>query len=361
MTLQIYKYNLKFVSMKKLFVAIGLVCVAIPLSYLLILNPFEHEADFSLSDFYTRASIRRSPTLISQDIVIVKADSLSRLGIARLAQQVDSCGSAVTVLDIMMNYPSSDDSLVVEALSGCSNLVIPYDIYSDTYGPIYSFIPNTSKGYANLESAGPENVVRKFSLENGLFASLDGAALKLYKPNLSYPKNGLIRYEVYEFEEFSPAEIVEFGDELKGKIVLIGCVNDFTDCHPTPIGMGPGVLIHARILQTVLSENTPRKASTFLVFIVSILLSIALMWIHIAYSSNNGDLGNFMLRINQIVLLYFIYLIGTILWHKSNYYFDLSLAITLVASASIVYDLIYGVLALIKWGKNNRLDGKQVL
>ncbi len=42
--------------MKKLLIAIGLVCIAIPFSYLLILNPFEHEADFSLSDFYTKAS-----------------------------------------------------------------------------------------------------------------------------------------------------------------------------------------------------------------------------------------------------------------------------------------------------------------
>ena len=43
--------------MKKLLIAIGLVCIAIPFSYLLILNPFEHEADFSLSDFYTKASV----------------------------------------------------------------------------------------------------------------------------------------------------------------------------------------------------------------------------------------------------------------------------------------------------------------
>ncbi len=345
--------------MKKLLIAIGLVCIAIPFSYLLILNPFEHEADFSLSDFYTKVSVRKSQPRISKDIVIISADGLSRLEIARLARQVDSCGPAAAVVDILMNYPSAEDSQVIEVLSGCRHLVTPYDLYADQAGPVYSYLPNTVQGYANLKSASPEKVIREFRLAEKSHLSMDGAVIKLYKPDLPLPQQGLIRFDGDEIDLYTPDELEKYGEDLKGKIVLIGCIKDFSDCYPTPVGTRPGVLIHASILQTVLTERVPVVANKLLVLIVSILLSIGLMFLHVHLCTISGDIGNLLLRINQIILLYLIYLCGTMLWHGANIYFDLSLAITLVASASVVYDIIYGIPALLKWGKSLSSHGKK--
>lgn len=320
------------------------------LAWLILLNPFEHEADFALSDFYIRTADRALPSSLHPDIVIVGVDGLNRMEIAHVTSLIDALGAKVVALDVFMNDTSPYDADVLASLEICDHLVLPISLTGADTSSIFSSLTNARYGYVNLDSAREGGTVRSFTLlRDGMqsFASILAGK--------NEPVTGLIRFDGVEFDILSPDEIN--GDAVRGKTVLVGNINDFSDGHTTPVGILPGVLIHAYTARTIMDGCTPRPWSTWIIFLIAFLTGTLILWQHALVSLKDGDIGNLCSRIVQIGLLFLFYLIGSSLFVRQGVYADFSLPIILSAAVLLLYDIVHGILSLKNlWKKRNVPD-----
>ena len=333
---------------KHFFIALAITCLAFPVSLLLVLNPFERSADFALSDFYTRAAMRKAEPTISKEVVIVGVDGLSRKETADVVAFVDYFKPKVVALDVFMEYPSESDSSVVSVLNECSTLMLPEDLNNTEHGPVYSNVKPAYWGYANLEATQHGAVVRRFCIEKDGKQALAAIAAVRGMTSDSIGNGGLIVFQGHEFDVVTPEELAKLGASLEGKIVLVGNLSDISDRHPTPIGEMAGVLIHANIIQTIIDGSAPKEAGRAWCLILAFCISLLLMWAHVRVSHISGEIANLALRISQLVMLYLIYLAGSLLFIKFGLYVDFALTILLVAAASVAFDVFYGVAAIFR-------------
>lgn len=315
--------------------ALATTFLAIPAIYILVLNPFENTTDFAMSDFYIRTANRTRPTTVCKDVVILAVDNLSRKEIALSAKKADSLGARTIALDIFMNWKTDDDNDVINSLSSCKNLILPSSLTDEMTSPVFQEIANVQYGYTNLECDWVGAKIRTFSTEKTNARSF--AAVACGSNDII---DAIIRYDCKDFEIIYPEELCT--DAVNGKIVLIGNINDFSDCHPTPIGVLPGVMIHAFIARTIIDNNIPRPISRSMICLIAVFIVYLFAFIHSFNNSIDGDYANFLSRIIQFLLLYFLYMSGAILFNRYNIYFDLSFIIILVAAMLWVYDIIFG-------------------
>lgn len=318
---------------------------AVLLALLLFLNPFEHEADFAFSDFYIRTAGRMHKPKLHSDIVIVRADSLGRQEIADVTALADLLGAKTVGLDVFMNGETSLDDEVLATLSSCDHLVLPSSLTGADKASIFSSLPGAAYGYVNLDSRYEDGTIRSFTLfRNGVssFASV--------LTGVNTPCSGIIRYDGVEFDVLSPNELTR--EAVLGKIVLVGNLNDHSDCHLTPIGVLPGVLIHAYTTRTLVDGCTPRGIPIWLIVALSLLTGAVILWLHTLIG---GDLANLCSRIGQLVLLFVLYLVGTSLFVSHNLYADFSLPMLMVAAVLLMYDILHGVVELVqRWRKRKQ-------
>ncbi|MCR5071054.1 MAG: CHASE2 domain-containing protein [Bacteroidales bacterium] len=332
--------------MKRFLLALGITVVAVPLMWVLVLNPFEHEADFALSDFYTRTAQRMHPVRLDSNIVVIGVDSLSRLEIAQAAEMADFLGAAAVGLDVFMNGSTPDDAEVLAALASCDHLVLPSSLTEKLPDSIFPALADTPCGYVNLESSVDGGIVRSYGTERNGFQGFAAAVCGQSGPG------GIIRYDGVDFDVLKPDEMSEAG--IEGRFVFIGNINDFSDCHPTPVGTMPGVMIHAYTARTILDGCTPKPLSKALQFAIAFVIVFLLIWLHSCVSAKISDLANFTIRIGQLILLLVLYIVGAGQFANHGIYADFSLTLLLVASAMVVYDLVYGIIALVRKKRNVR-------
>ena len=334
--------------LKYLLTALAITLLAFPLTWLLILNPFEREADFALSDFYTRAAARKAQTVVSNDVAVVGVDGLSRLEIARVVDFVDWCEPAAVALDVFMNYPSPTDDEVREALSGCATLVLPCNLAEPDKGPVFGQLTPAATGFVNLETTQLGEIVRRFRTAANGTDSFAAAAIRCAGREVKdIPAKALVSFQGREFDVIEADELSALAQGLKGKIVLVGNLNDASDCHPTPVGEMAGVLIHAHIIQTLLDGSAPRDAGPFWKFLCAFCICLLLMWAHVSISAVSSDIANLTLRVTQLIMMYLIYLLGSEFFIHAGIYIDFSLTILLVAAASVAFDICFGLVALL--------------
>ena len=318
--------------------ALATTILAIPAVYLLILNPFEKTSDFAMSDFYIRTANRTRPTTLCKDIVILSVDNLSRKEIATIAQLADSNGAKSVALDVFMKWKTEDDYYVINALSSCHNLILPSSLTDEMSSPVFNEITNAQYGYTNLECNWEGAKIRTFSSKTSSLQSFAAAAC-----DSKGDTNGIIRYDCKDFEILYPEDIC--AESVQGKIVFIGNLNDFSDCHPTPIGVLPGVLIHAFIARTILDSNSPKPISKTIDYLIAIIIVFSFALLHSFNNAIDGDFANFLSRCIQFFLLYVLYMSGAILFINHNIYSDLSLIIILVAAMLWAYDMLFGIIS----------------
>ena len=332
--------------MKRLFLALAITAIAVPLMWLLVLNPFEHKADFALSDFYIRTAVRMRPARLDPHIVVVSVDGLSRLEIAETAEKADLLGAASIGLDVFMNGSTPDDEEVLASLSSCEHLVLPASLTEAFPNSLFHALPDAVSGYVNLETSVDGGVVRTYG---GAYSGVQSFASLVCGQEGS---GGIIRFDGVDFEVLTPDELN--ADNMEGKVVFLGNLNDFSDCHSTPVGTLSGVIIHAYIARTILDGCTPKPLPSALLFALSFLIVFLFVWLHATVSSGIKDLSNFTIRIGQLVLLLILYIAGAGLFARHGIYADFSLTLLLVASAMLVYDLIYGIIALVAHKKTKK-------
>lgn len=333
--------------MKKLLKAILITLIAIPFMYLLVIDPSKHNGDFALSDFYLRSSQRMHSTVCPSDVVILSVDKLSRLEIAEVVEKVDYLGARSVAMDVFMDFSTPDDPEVVAALSSCEHLILPSSLTEPFQSPVFSQLPDKTYGYTNLPCAAPGGIIRSFSIREGNDVSFAAAAC-----GKAEGKDGIIRYDGYDFDILYPEDIKR--ESVAGKIVFVGNLNDFSDSHPTPAGTLPGVLIHAYVCQTILDGSTPRECPGWLLFLIAFLIGTGMLWCKMRIAAFDGSIASLTIRIGQLVLLLVFYLVGVAFLVYKGLYVDFSLSFLMIAACMLVADIIKGITAIIRLVKNKR-------
>ena len=329
-------------------IAVSIAAVAYPLTALLVLNPFEQTVDFELSDFYIRTANRRTAPRLSNDIVLIPVDAYSRSGIVDVVRAVDSLGAAATVVDVFMMTRQDGDDTLAAKLGMCRNLIVPNSKSDDFDYSLYANLESSEYGYAELSTESTKEVIRYYESICGDLNSLAATATKLYNDTAAPQGENLINFVGKDFEVLDPSEFVDLGGLVKGKIAIIANLNDFGDVHRTPIGYLPGATIHAYIIQTILDDSTPRPARTALPYVVAFIICILLFLGHLYINLEvNGDVANLAFRVAQLVLLYLIYLTGASVFIHYNTYFDFSITLLLIAAASVLFDITFGIIGLL--------------
>jgi len=326
--------------MKNWIKALIITCLAVPTMQVLVLNPFEQAADFSMSDFFIRTSNKVHPSIVLNQVAIVSVDDLSRLEIAQVVEKVDYCGAKVVALDVFMNWNTDDDNEVVRSLSSCENLILPSSLTDNVLSPVFQKVNGAVYGYTNLECNWPGAQIRTFSAGDNDMLSFAAAACDYKNPDLS----GIIRYDCRDIEIIYPQE-VSF-ETVQGKIVFVGNINDFSDCHPTPVGVLPGVMIHAYIARTLLENCTPKPLSKPICIILSFVLIYLLTLMHSYNNDIDSDFANFIMRLVQLLVSIALYFVGAILFIRFNCYADISLVLLYIAAMLLVFDVIYGFISI---------------
>jgi hypothetical protein len=337
--------------------------LALVVMQLLVLDPFEREADFQLSDFYARTFDRHAQKRLSDDIVIVKVDKEGRDGIVKTAGLVTDAGASVTVMDIFMDREEECDTNRASLLEGCGGgLILPTTLSGREPSSLYSRVPSALDGYAELSTPVDKGeTIRYYRSVTDGSASLAGTAAYTYRGGdiLLDDKERLIDFSTAFFDEFTPEEVAEDPSCVAGRIALICNVKDFGDVHLTPLGPMPGAFIQAHIMDTILHDRAPHGCPSWIPLLIAFLLCALLFWptLTLSFEMEKNDLAFFILRIVQLLLLLIIYCLGAILYVRYNFYIDLSICLLLLGSASLIAECVIGVRALRKYMKE-RKEGK---
>lgn len=353
----------------------GTVAMAYVISHFLIYDissisyfkPMEKTKELAITDFYQIVSNKKNVKPLEQNIAIVSIDSCGRREIAQLLEAIDFCNPAAVGLDVFFNYPSADDSLLISAIEECNNIVLPcstvYDKQSGTCtGYTGSFFYNslsTEKSYGAVNLAGNDmqsliREFRPFHLCNGdTINSFATALAKIASPDsyriLKERDNVMetINFPAYEFDVYTPQEVLEFSDELEGKIVLFGSIEEQWDLHVTPVSSQmPGIMIHAHSIATILNNIYIKELNGWVIWLIAIILSTIMLIIK--DKLDNIKFESFIMRIIQMLMLYLIIVTGYSFYNNWHLSIDFAIPLMMVGLIFAARDICNGGESLIQ-------------
>ena len=330
-------------------------------------KPMEKSRELAITDFYQIVANNKNIKALEQNIVIVSIDSCGRREIAQLLETIDFCNPAAVGLDVFFNYPSADDSLLISAIEGCNNLVLPcsavYDNQSGSCtGYTGSFFYNslsTKKSYGSVNLAGNDmqsliREFRPFHLCNGdTINSFATALVKIASPDsyrmLKERGNTMetINFPAYEFDVYTPQEVLEFSEELEGKIVLIGSLEEPWDFHVTPVSSQmPGIMIHAHSIATILNNRYIKELDGWVIWLIAIVLSAAMLIIK--EKLDNIKFESLIMRGIQMLMLYLIIVTGYSFYNSRHLSIDFAIPLMMVGLIFTARDIWNGSESLIQ-------------
>lgn len=323
--------------------------------------------EVAITDFYQIVANKTNIKVLNQDIVIIAIDSCGRKEIAHLLEVIDFCNPAAVGLDVLFNYPSADDSLLIEAIEGCANLVLPCSVIYDTQsknctGYNGSFFYNqlvSQKEYGAVNLAGNDmqsliREFRPFHLCNGdTIKSFASALVEIANQesfnNLRERKNDVetINFTDNEYAVYMPDEVLEFSNELEGKVVLIGSINEPWDFHVTPVSTQmPGIMIHAHSIATILGNTFIKELNGWIIWFLAVVLSTAMLLIK--EKLDNIKFESFIMRIIQILMLYIIIVTGYWIFSRCQLSIDFAIPLMMVGLIFMARDIWVGCESLIQ-------------
>lgn len=364
----------------------GTVLLAYVISHILIYDissisyfkPMEKSRELSITDFYQIVASRKNVKPLEGNIAIVSIDSCGRKEIAHLLDAIDFCNPAAVGLDVMFNYPSSDDSILIKAIEDCNNLVLPCTAVFDPLsglctGYTGSFFYNRlssrkSLGAVNLAGNDMQSLIREFPpfhLCNGdTIANFATELVRIASPEsyriLKERGNDMetINFPYNEIAVYSPDEILEFSEELEGKIVLIGSIDEPWDHHITPVTTKmPGIMIHAHAIATMLGNIYIKELDGWIIWLIAILLSTAMLLIK--EKIDNLKFESLIMRLIQMLMLYIIVVTGYWFYNRHLLSIDFAIPLMMVGLIFMARDIWSGgesVLQTIKEKIKNKKD-----
>ena len=337
--------------------------------------PMEKKVDFQLSDIYNSVEATRPVKTLSNDVVVVNIDGCNREQALSTVTLVAQCGPKAIGLDVM--FPIAKDSAkngylkTVVAKIPCLvfSTGVVYNEKDGTYSRDFLSFCESEKdfkphhiGYVNLDTSRPWEVVRSFvpcvrtkegdtlnamTFELARIASPERAQQLLDRGNFSET----IDYTSYEIEVIQAEELNDPYEKqkLKDKVVFVGAMSDVKDTYLTPL-RDPiaGVMIHAHVVQTILSGSYIRESSTWFNWFIAIILCmtfISLLWIARKRMSN---VGNLLIRISQFVIMFVMVWLGCYIYSAHHLYMDFAPAIWMLGLGAIAFDISFALYGIIR-------------
>lgn len=326
-------------------------------------SPMEKASDFRFSDFYTIVADDRAVATLDDDIVIVPVDGLNRREIARTLDDIDFCQPAAVGLDIAFAPPSNpDDDPLAEALADCDHLVMPARITSDPTGHLhlqhvsyYDEIVEPQGGFAavNIQGdTGKRSTVREFApgftTQEGDVPTLAAALVGIARPealcalNARDRKDEYIRFASRRFDTVDPEEIIDNPDLVKGKIVLVGKMQNAGDLHVTPLdNFTPGLLIHAHTAATIISGDYIRSLSNAESNATAGIACFIIVWLNMLLI--HSPTGPLVVRFVQVGMLYLMIVGGTMAYIHHGLDLNFSFAILAASLGVAACDVYIGL------------------
>ena len=314
---------------------------------------------FSFSDFYVRTA-SHGIARMSGNIAVVDIGDLDRSGIAALLESLSAMEPKAVALDVFFRYPgqAGDDDL---SFAACltDNLVLPRDVnHPELTSFFYEDATEARFAAVNLQASTARDVIRSycpvFETAEGPIDAFGLTLAAQLRPDLALQvrqrgsSNEFIRYDGVDFPLFEAEEILSadpsVADIIRGRGVFVGDLNDPQDKRMTPVEPDmPGVLIHAKIAQTVLSGKPVRQVPRWLVVVIAALVCALFVWIYQLIRDHKwGKAASLLTRGAQFLLMYLFFVVGYWLYSGPGILLDFSLPMLMLGLGSLAYDLVFG-------------------
>lgn len=237
--------------------------------------PIQQATDFNSSDFYDRVAYYNQDRKMSDNVVIVAADSLLTRGeIGELLNRIGDLRPAAIGLDVIMlgEIDPEGEAQVLAALDRLPDIVLPVSVTEESeIDPAsasfyFEIFPDYNKGVVTFISEGNNGLERFFTTE---FEMADGSRLPSMGLALARMKDAeatadfmndasvkeRLNFNIATPLVLNPGEITPDNAYLiEGKIVMVGDMNNQGDLHNTAIdGRLPGILLNAATAETILT------------------------------------------------------------------------------------------------------------
>lgn len=365
----------RYFTAKSIGKAIGMTLLAFLIS-LVLSSPLSFSAmsifaapektDFTISDFYQQIADRRDVRTLDPDIVLVDIGRLGRGGIAEVLEVVALAEPRAVGVDVI--FPSvkgEEDSLLFNAINHLERPVMAmsvndtaeegkFEVKESTY--FVDSLSTSIPGIVNFPVLQWKGTVREFrpyfEIDGERYKSFATAIVAEVSPEslseLDSRANELeiIDYPSREFTTIPYEEVCDRGEELTGKIVLVGAVDELSDVHSTPIDSHmPGVRMHAYILSQILGGRYYDRSNKIIDWIAAFLLCFGVIWLSLTI---NPGLKGLVIRVLQLVLVYCAIQIGYSLFVDAKYVTNFSYILLMLTFGLFAVDIWNGSVALIK-------------
>ena len=358
---------------------VGITLLAFGLS-LILMQPFSSSTsamfatpernDFTIPDFYNLVADSRAVSRLDDNIVIVNIDNSDRAEIADILTVASLSGAAAIGLDAMFDDPRDGDEVLLDAIKHCHALVQPLGMKCLDNRPDSFAVRSASYFYAahtdststfagaDLPSKYEKGMIREMqtvfhTAEAGDIQSFAVALAGKVSPEAvdRLNKRGksleMITYHSRRFRIIEPADLLDRSDELTGRVVLVGAMNERGDLHPTPVRSSmPGVMIHAHALATILDgaymTSLPKAAN----MLIGCVLCFIIVITHVSLSSGIKGL---LIRIMQLSFLWIAVQIGYWCFVSHNLVIDFSYSLLMLAFGVFACDIWNGLAAIGSW------------
>lgn len=359
--------------------AAGMTALALLLS-MVMMQPFafsttalisSHEKkDFKITDFYNIVAESRAVRQLDENVVIVNIDEADRADIAQLIDRLAAFEPRAIGLDVTFDVPHDsliDDYLVsvIEASPAIVQAVTvnPVDdegrrfelgersFFLDSATLSTPGCPSPALGAVNLPMKMIGGVAREFAVSYPLVSDSAipsfPAALAAMVDSAAYAdllKRGggleTIYYPSRIYREFDAGDVDAHADDIRGRVVLIGALNDLGDKHASPLGYSiSGVQIHARALSTILDRNYVSATPGWLNILVASLITFLFLLLYVCLVAPYKAI---VLRILQVAVLYLIIVISYKLFIGQNILVDFSFTFLMVTFGLFAFDIWMG-------------------
>lgn len=312
-----------------------------------IFNPFTGAfKDFSFLDLYYSERMQESAP--SQDLILVNVERRDRFEIHQLMEHIQAQDPKLIGLDIIFKDARDPfvDSLLQESFSQ-DNIILSKAFITDRWQKNAEVFrqDDPGVGYSNLNFDRQNNVIRTFDgrrdLLGGTHYSFSSLVAKNYLGEAQWndknieatiQKNIPINYRgnfdaflTLSYDECMEVEALPF---MKDKIVLLGymgtphgSVYDIEDKFFTPLNESTagksapdmfGVLVHANIIQMLITQNFISKTPQWLIYLVAALLSYIAIAIFMVFSTRSPASYMLSKKVTQLALT--ILLLWLALW-----------------------------------------------
>lgn len=338
-----------------------------------IFAPIEKKVDFQVSDIYNMLEEDKPERELSNSVIVVSIDGLKREQLIDLIDTIRLYEPKAIGLDIYFSIPKADNSRLLQVVANTPEMVSISQVHKDTDELHYvekflSFYDDTltppHRGYANLDINHSWTVVRTFlpyvrSREGRIIPALSLELAKIAAPERA--QQLMERGNTEEIIDFTHREIEvlaakrlknpDVAKRLKGKVVLIGVINDTKDIYLTPLKEPtPGVLIHAYATQTIITGQYIRTREPWLNWTIAVTFCFLLVSL-LLFASEKKEIGTALNLIIRIVVflsvLIFVFL-GCWVFSARHMYVDYTPSLLMLTFGTMAFDIVYAVYGLFR-------------